>query len=144
MLLIDTCTASEKIRNKVAHLRHDSNKRGYVSKPLHKRPCTGRSREAVVNFLFALEALLTRGSRVLSYAVSSSPNLWAAIGYYTDQTQFLAPTLIRPVSNPLLSACGPWENTALLKCRHPYCVALSFYIMSLGTCRCADSRRNNC
>jgi hypothetical protein len=49
-----------------------------------------------------------------------------------DQTQFLlAPTVIRPVSNSLLSICGPWDNTALLKCRHPHCVALSFYIMSL-------------
>jgi hypothetical protein len=51
----------------------------------------------------------------------------AAIGYYSDQTQFLlAPTVIRPVSNPLLSTCGPWENTALLKCRRPHCVAVSF------------------
>jgi hypothetical protein len=83
-------------------------------------------------FLFCLDALLTRDSRVLSYAVSSSPKLQAAIGYYSDETQFLlAPTVIRQVSNSLLSICGPWENTALLKCRHPHCVALSFYLMSL-------------
>ncbi len=102
------------------------------AKTLDRRPCTGRSQEAVVIFLFGLEALLRRDSRVLSYAASSSPKLWAAIGYYSDQTQFLlAPTVIRPVSNSLLSICGPLENTALLKCRHPHCVALSFYIMSL-------------
>ncbi len=41
--------------------------------------------------------------------------------------------MIRPVSNPLLSACGPWENTALLKCRHLHWVALSFNIMSLSS-----------
>jgi hypothetical protein len=86
----------------------------------------------VVIFLFVLEALLTKYYRVLSCAFSSSPKLQAAFGYYTDQTQFLlAPTVIRPVSNTLLSTCGPWENTALLKCRHLHCVALSFYIMSL-------------
>jgi hypothetical protein len=39
--------------------------------------------------------------------------------------------VIRPVSNPLLSTCGHWENTVVLKCRHPHCVALSFYLMSL-------------
>jgi hypothetical protein len=44
-------------------------------KTLDRRPCTGRSQEAVVIFLFGLEALLTRDSRVLSYAVSSSPKL---------------------------------------------------------------------
>ncbi len=82
----------------------------------------------MVIFLFGLEALLTRDSRVLACAVSFSPKLQAAIGHYSDQTQFLlAPTVIRPVSNPLVSTCGPWENTALLKCRHPHCVALSFY-----------------
>jgi hypothetical protein len=58
----------------------------------------------VVIFLFGLEALLTRDSRVLSCVVSSSPKLYTAIGSYSDQTQFLlAPTMIRPVSNPLLS-----------------------------------------
>jgi hypothetical protein len=36
-------------------------------------------------------------------------------------------TALRPVSNPLLSTCGPWENTVLLKCHHLHCVALSFY-----------------
>ncbi len=46
--------------------------------------------------------------------------------------------MIRPVSNPLLSTQGPWENTALLKCRHPHRVALSFYIVSL---RVTPSRR---
>ncbi len=101
-------------------------------KTLDRRPCTGRIQYAVVIFLFGLEALLTRDSRVLSYAASSSPKLQAAIGYYSDQTQFLlAPPVIRPVSNSLLSIFGPLENTALLKCRHPHCVALSFYIMSL-------------
>ncbi len=36
-----------------------------------------------------------------------TPKLKAAIGYFSDQTQFiLAPTAIRPVSNPLLSTCG--------------------------------------
>ncbi len=90
--------------------------------------CTGRSREAELIFLFGLEALLTRDYRVLSCAISSSPKQQAAIGYYSDQTQFLlATTAFRPVFNPLLSTCGPWENTALLKCRHPHCVALSFY-----------------
>jgi hypothetical protein len=79
----------------------------------------------VVIFLFGLEALLTRDSRVLSCTVSSSPMLYTAIGYYSDQTQFLlAPTAIRPVSNPLFSTFGPWENTALVECRHPHCVAL--------------------
>ncbi len=103
-----------------------------ISKTLDRRPCTGRSQEAVVIFLFCLEALLTRDSRVLSCAVSSSPKLKAAIGCYSDQTQFLlASTVTRPVSNPLLSTCGLCKNTVLLKCRHPHCVALSFYIMSL-------------
>ncbi len=102
--------------------------------------CTGRSREAVVIFLFGLEALLTRNSKFLLCAVSSSPKLQAAISYYSDQTQFLlAPTAIRPVSNPLLSTCGPWENTALLKCCQPHCVALSFYIMSLNSLRVATT-----
>ncbi len=45
------------------------------SKTLDRRPCTGRGQEAVVIFLFGLEALFTRDSRVLSYAVSSSPKL---------------------------------------------------------------------
>jgi hypothetical protein len=45
------------------------------AKTLDRRPCTGRSQEAVVTFLFGLEALLTRDSRVLSRAVSSSPEL---------------------------------------------------------------------
>jgi hypothetical protein len=86
----------------------------------------------VVIFLFGLEALFTRDSRVLSCAVSSSPKLKAAISYYSDQTQFLlASTVITPVSNSLLSTCGPWENTVVLKCCHPHCVALSFYLMSL-------------
>ncbi len=50
-----------------------------------------------------------------------------------SKTQFLlAPTVIRPVSIPLVSTCGPWENTALLKCHHPHCVALSFYIIFLS------------
>ncbi len=76
--------------------------------------------------------LLHKSSRVFPCTVSSFPKLQAAIGYYSKQTKFLlAPTAIRPVSNPLLSTCGPWENTVLLKCRHPHCVALSFYIMSL-------------
>jgi hypothetical protein len=63
--------------------------------------------------------------------------LLLVISYYIDQTQFLlAPTVIRPVSNSLLSICGPWENTALLKCRHPHCVALSFYLMFLNVNPC--------
>ncbi len=48
--------------------------RWLTPKTLDRRPCTGRSQEAVVIFLFGLEALLTRVSRVLSYAASSSPN----------------------------------------------------------------------
>ncbi len=101
-------------------------------KTLDRRPCTGRSREAVVIFLFGLEVILIRHFRVLLCAVCSSPKLQATIGYYSDQTQFLlAPKAIRPVSNPILSTYGPWENTPLLKCRRPHCVALSFYIMSL-------------
>ncbi len=60
------------------------------------------------------------------------PKLQTAIGYYNDQTQFLlASTEIRPVSNLLLSTFGPQEKSVLLKCRHPHCVALSFYLMSL-------------
>jgi hypothetical protein len=107
--------------------------RGAVGVGKSQRLETDRSREAVVIFLFGLEALFTRDSRVLSCAVSSSPKLWAAIGYYSDQTQFLlAPIASRPVSNPLLSTCGPWENTVLLKYRHPHCIALSFYIISMG------------
>jgi hypothetical protein len=78
------------------------------SKTLDRRLCTGRSQEAVIIFLFGLEALFTRDSRVLFCAVSPSPKLKAAIGYFSDQTQFLlAPIAIRPVSNPLLSTCGP-------------------------------------
>jgi hypothetical protein len=96
---------------------------GYSAKILDRRPCTGRSQEAVIIFLFCLEALFTRDSRVLLCAVSSSLKLKAAIGDFSDQTHFLlAPTAIRPVSNPLLSSCGPWENTVLLKCRHPHCM----------------------
>ncbi len=45
------------------------------AKTLDRRPCTRRSQEAVVIFLFGLKALLTRDSRVLSYAASSSPKL---------------------------------------------------------------------
>ncbi len=48
---------------------------GWCPKTLDRRPCTGRSQEAVVIFLFGLEALLTRDSRVLSCAVSSFPKL---------------------------------------------------------------------
>ncbi len=44
-------------------------------KTLDRRLCTDRSVEAVVIFLFGLEALLTRDSRVLSCVVSSSPKL---------------------------------------------------------------------
>jgi hypothetical protein len=57
-------------------------------KTLDRRPCTGRSQETVVIFIFGLEALFTRDSRVLFCAVSSSPKLKAAIGYYNDKTQF--------------------------------------------------------
>jgi hypothetical protein len=52
---------------------------GDSAKTLDRRPCTGRRQEAVVIFLFGLEALLTRDSRVLSCAVSSSPQ---TIGCY--------------------------------------------------------------
>ncbi len=45
------------------------------AKTLDRRLCTDRSGEAVVIFLFGLEALLTRDSRVLSCVVSSSPKL---------------------------------------------------------------------
>jgi hypothetical protein len=38
---------------------------GQATKTLDRRLCTGRSGEAVVIFLFGLEALLTRDSRVL-------------------------------------------------------------------------------
>ncbi len=48
---------------------------GLGAKSLDRRPCTGRSQEAVVIFIFGLEALLTRESRVLPCAVSSSPKL---------------------------------------------------------------------
>ncbi len=90
----------------------------------------------MVIFLFGLEALFRRDSRVLSCVASSSPNQQAAIGYYGDQTLLLlASTAIRPVSNPLFSTCGPWEKTVLLTCRHPHSVALSFYIMSLAQTR---------
>ncbi len=51
-----------------------------LSKTLDRRLCTGRSGEAVVIFLFGLEALLTIDSRVLSCVVSSSPKLKTAIG----------------------------------------------------------------
>jgi hypothetical protein len=86
----------------------------------------------VVIFFFGLEALFITDSRVLECAVSPSPKLQAAIGYYSNPSQFLlASPVIRPVSNPLLSTCGPWESNVLLKCRHPHCVALFFYFMSL-------------
>jgi hypothetical protein len=98
-----------------------------IPKTLDRRPCTGRSQGAVVIFLFGLEALFTRDSRVLLCAVSSFPKVKAAIGYFSYQNHFLlAPTAIRPVSNPLLSSCGPWENTVLLKCRHPHCMHCLF------------------
>jgi hypothetical protein len=59
---------------------------------------------------------------------------------YSDQTQFLlAPTAVRPVTNYLLSICGPLENTALLKCPHPHCIALSFNIISLILYKMTDS-----
>ncbi len=74
------------------------------SKTLDRRPCTGRSQEAVVIFLFGLEALLTRDSRVLSCAVSSSPQTigcywllqWSnpvSIGSHSDQTSFQSSSL---------------------------------------------------
>jgi hypothetical protein len=36
-----------------------------TAKTIDRRPCTGRSLEAVVIFLFCLEVLFTRDSRVL-------------------------------------------------------------------------------
>jgi hypothetical protein len=84
----------------------------------------------VLIFLFASSQDIPGSCHVLSppllnYSIG-------CFGYYGNQTQLLlAPGAIRPVSNPLVSTCGPWENTVMLKCRHPHFVALSFYIMSL-------------
>ncbi len=101
-------------------------------KTLDRRLCTGRSQEAVLIFLFSLEALFPRNSRVLLCAVSSSPE---TIGCYWpfqwSNPASVGSTAIRPVYNPLLSTCGPWENTAMLKSRHPHCVPPTFYLMSL-------------
>jgi hypothetical protein len=51
-----------------------------------RRLCIGRCREAVVFFLFSLEALFTRDSRAQSCAVSSLPQTVAAIDYHGDRT----------------------------------------------------------
>ncbi len=71
-------------------------------KTLDRRPCTGRSPEAVVIFLFGLEALFTRDSRVLSF-MSPPPLIdcywllhWSnpvSIGSHSDQTSFQSSSL---------------------------------------------------
>ncbi len=80
------------------------------------------SREALVIFLFGLEAFLTRVSRAQSSAIPSFPQL---LGCYW---------LLKPLNQFLiffLFLCGPWETTVLFKCRLPYSLAQSFYIKSL-------------
>jgi hypothetical protein len=80
------------------------------------------SREAVVIFLFSLEALLTRVSRAQSSAIPLFP---------TTTRLLLAPRAIELVSNFFLFLCGPWDTTVLFKYRLPYSLAQSFYIKSL-------------
>ncbi len=72
----------------------------------------------MVILLFGLEALFTRDSRVLFCAVSSSPKLKAAIGYFSDQTQFLlAPTAIRlPVGPRKILFCSNVVIHIVLHC----------------------------
>ncbi len=65
----------DQVRRWMLELNSVSRGGGWRPKTLDRRPCTGKSQEAVVIFLFGLEALLTRDSRVLSYAASSSPKL---------------------------------------------------------------------
>ncbi len=74
----------------------------YGAKTLDRRLCTGRSGEAVVIFLFGLEALLTRDSRVLSCVVSPPPNyrlllattvITVSIGSHNSQTSFQSSSL---------------------------------------------------
>jgi hypothetical protein len=57
----------------------------FTSKTLDiRRLCTDRRQDVVVIFLFGLDALFTRDSRVHSSAVLSLPQLLAAIGSYND------------------------------------------------------------
>jgi hypothetical protein len=72
--LADLISKADKLLDFANHLIHVANQ-VIDPKTLDRRPCTGRSQEAAVIFLFGLEALLTRDSRVLSYAFSSSPKL---------------------------------------------------------------------
>ncbi len=59
----------------VRQVRLHTKERTARPKTLDRRLCTDRSGEAVVIFLFGLEALLTRDSRVHYCVVSSSPKL---------------------------------------------------------------------
>jgi hypothetical protein len=84
------------------------------------------SREALVIFLFGLEAFLTRVSRAQSSAIPLFPTITRLL---------LAPVAIEPVSNffsLFMWALGNYR-TVLFKCRLPNSLAQSFYIKSLAS-----------
>ncbi len=91
--------------------------RHLVDKQRHqtRRPCTGRSKDAVVIFLFGLEALFTRDSRALLYRMlspPSSPNSYQLL--WRSNQLLLAPTAIKPVYIIFSLACGPWEKNCFV------------------------------
>ncbi len=106
----------------------------YDQKTLYiRRLCTDRRQDVAVIFLFGLEALFTRDSRVHSSAVLFCA--WTNGCYWLLQWSnqlLLAPIAIKPVSFLFSLPCGPWENTVMLKCRHPHSLAQSSYVMSLS------------
>jgi hypothetical protein len=109
-------------------------------KDIRQEDCTGRSRGAVVIFLFGLEALFTRGSRAQFCAVCSLPRTVRCHWLSCLSNQFLlAPREIKPVYYSILSTVWAPGKSCLSTCRHPYSLAQSSYIMSLGSSYMAGS-----